>query len=247
MFLLRRFEIPQTRCLHHVCGDVPQFSRPILNQAQSSPRMWGCSSYRQRLLLVCFVFPTHVGMFPSRSRRRIRSNSLPHACGDVPVPVHALVKAGVFPTLVGMFLTVSFLSRFAMSLPHACGDVPTGAFVSDVHPCLPHASGDVPTLLKLCLHHACCGFQKSKISLFCLRLESACYISAFNEPILVGSLSNRLCVVPSEFQFTGQGMGAMVARHISALFVNLTFHLRRNHHVRRICSRSQFCYFFSRR
>ena len=217
------------------------------------------------------VFPTYVGMFP-RARRRIRSNSLPHACGDVPsithhsalsprssprswgcssASVNALVKAGVFPMHVVMFLTVSFLSRFAMSLPHARGDVPSGAFVSDVHPCLPHASGDVPvpsTLLKLCLPHACGVFPKSKNFSFLLASRKCLLYKCFQRTDTCRfSFKSFVCSVPSEFQFTGQGMGAMVARHISALFVNLTFHLRRNHHVRRICSRSQFCYFFSRR
>lgn len=158
--------------------------------------MWGCSDVLWVYIIHKGVFPTLVGdvPFPHVPEYGFTLSS-PRMWGCSSASVNALVKAGVFPTLVGMFLTVSFLSRFAMSLPHACGYVPTGAFVSDVHPCLPHASGDVPTLLKLCLHHACCGFPKSKISLFCLRLESACYISAFNEPILVGSLSNHLCVL----------------------------------------------------
>ena len=86
-----------------------------------------------------------------------------------------------------------------MSLPHARGDVPAGAFVSDVHPCLPHASGDVPVpvwMLQMEFSPRMWWFsKKAKIFLFCLCLESACYISAFNEPILVGSLSNHLCVL----------------------------------------------------
>ena len=129
----------------------------------------------------------------------------------------------VFPTYVGMFLS------HCTAQDHV---FPThvGMFLS-----FPRAraceSGSLP--------HACGVFQKSKNFYFCLHIESALYISAFNEPILVGSLLNRLCVClcrPSS-SVLGRVWELWVARHISALFVNLTFHLRRNHHVRRICSR----------
>ena len=138
--------------------------------------MWGCSYESAQI-----VFPTHVGMFLCKRERACESGSLPHACGDVPDRQ--------------LFEQICYESS-----PRTWGcSFPSGAFVSDVHPCLPHASGDVPVpvwMLQIEFSPRMWWFsKKAKISLFCLYLESACYISAFNEPILVGSLSNHLCVL----------------------------------------------------
>ena len=162
---------------------------------------------------------------------------LPHACGDVPVP--ALIGSP---------------SVKCMSSPRMWGCSPVDGCDAQDHAVFPTHVGMFLTVLQHVSVETSSsphmwGFpKKAKIFLFCLRLESACYISAFNEPILVGSLSNHLCVLcrPSS-SLLDRVWELWVAHHISALFVNLTFHLRRNHHVRRICSRSQFCYFFSRR
>ena len=131
-------------------------------------------------------------------------------------------EAMVFPTHVGMFPHWRSLSSF----PHTSSPRMWGCSSASVHALV--KAGVFPTHV---------GFsQKSKNFSFCLLLESVCYISAFNEPILVGSLLNRLCRPSSSL--LDRVWELWVAHHISALFVNLTFHLRRNHHVRRICSRS---------
>ena len=76
------------------------------------------------LLNIFSVFPTYVGMFLTHVARVTNASGLPHACGDVPVPVpkkHGVVTYhSVFPTNVWMFL-FTFLKIF--SLPHARGDV----------------------------------------------------------------------------------------------------------------------------
>nr|DAV39693.1 MAG TPA: hypothetical protein [Caudoviricetes sp.] len=71
------------------------------------------------------VFPTHVGVFPSICRNRVRSHCLPHACGGVsvdfevdrpcavssprmwgcfPWSICINLDGSVFPTHVGVFL-----------------------------------------------------------------------------------------------------------------------------------------------
>lgn len=171
----------------------------------SSPRMWGCSHVHDDGSAQ-IVFPTHVGMFLTRSK----GLGLPHVCGDVPALY--LQKHTTLTSSTRMWgcscscscsLRVALLSGAVMSSPRMWG-----------------------------------FSQKAKISLFCLPLESAFYISAFNEPKHRFSFKSFVCcAVRVPVYWTGYG-SVEDTRHISALFVNLTVHLRRNHHVRRICSRS---------
>lgn len=145
----------------------------------------------------------------------------------------------VFPTHVGMFPSSCHGRSNQHSLPHACGGVPYGApaRVGGNFVFLTHVGVSLFTLAIGVSSPRMWGFpKKAKIFLFCLPLESACYISAFNEPTLVGSLLNRLCLCRPSSSLLDRVWELWVARHISARFVNLTFHLRRNHHVRRICS-----------
>ena len=176
----------------------------LLSILVSSPRMWGCSFRCLCQRCTTSVFPTHVGMFPSSCHGRSNQHSLPHACGDVPQLMVAMLKTTQSsPRMWGCPCSSSRACESG-SLPHACGGFPKKQNFSFL------------LASRKCLLYKC--FQRTDTCRF--------------------SFKSFVCSVPSEFQFTGQGMGAMVARHISALFVNLTFHLRRNHHVRRICSRS---------
>ena len=214
------------------------------------------------LLNIFSVFPTHVGMFLNSYLFCAKKKSLPHACGAVP-NLHNIKEKSyassprmwgcslrcspvsicptVFPTHVGMFHCRMIECHLCYVFPPHVGMFPT--WLENTPASLPHACGAVPVPVPV---HACnwrvlpthVGFSKRKNFSFCLHLESACYISAFIEPILVGSLSNHLCVCAVRVPVFWTGYGSVEdTRHISALFVNLTFHLRRNHHVRRICSR----------
>ena len=118
--------------------------KKVNNLSVSSPRTWGCFSWRQELKKRRPVFPTHVGVFlihgiPYRQRDR-----LPHARGGVSIAKrfkslsdtssprtwgcffsakNSSAPASVFPTHVGVFLVESLIAFLARGLPHARGGV----------------------------------------------------------------------------------------------------------------------------
>lgn len=171
--------------------------------------MWGCSSCALYAENCGRVIPTHVGMFRLLSAVDLRV-VFPTHVGMFPL------DSTVFSTHVGMFLRVLSL---VMYIP---------VFLTLV--CMFQIESS-PRMWGF--------FPKSKNFSFLLASRKCLLYKCFQRTDTCRfSFKSFVCSVPSEFQFTGQGMGAMVARHISARYVNLTFHLRRNHHVRRICSRS---------
>ena len=52
--------------LPHACGGVSQLGRGKALAKTSSPRMWGCFQFRTVTTNAGRVFPTHVGVFPTR-------------------------------------------------------------------------------------------------------------------------------------------------------------------------------------
>ncbi len=110
----------------------------------SSPRTWGCFSTVAAVIEYLGVFPTHVGVFPARSRSVLSRYCLPHARGGVSSPQFkalreqassprtwgcfhraalSLTKRTVFPTHVGVFLQNGHLRDSCTCLPHARGGV----------------------------------------------------------------------------------------------------------------------------
>ena len=90
----------------------------------------------------------------------------------------------------------------------------------------------------VCLPHACGVFPKSKNFYFLLESRKCLLYKCFHRTDTCRfSFKSFVCLCRPSSSVLGRVWELWVARHISALFVNLTFHLRRNHHVRRICSR----------
>ena len=87
MFPNLRLHVQRAESLPHACGDVPEKTITEITLRLSSPRMWGCSYHPLKVRLKNFVFPTHVGMFRILVLLMSSCLRLPHACGDVPVPV----------------------------------------------------------------------------------------------------------------------------------------------------------------
>ena len=132
--------------LPHACGGVSTHERVLRHYFPSSPRMWGCFRGLLDDLVLQPVFPTHVGVFPRRTKKMVTSPGLPHACGGVSVyfsascPLlsssprmwgcfqifDALTRSGkVFPTHVGVFPCRLKTHPKVQGLPHACGGVST--------------------------------------------------------------------------------------------------------------------------
>ena len=73
---------PSTR-FPHAGGDVSGSDRVKHPFAEFSPRRWGCFPKVQADPTGYLVFPTQVGMFPSRRRWSVGRGGFPHAGGDV--------------------------------------------------------------------------------------------------------------------------------------------------------------------
>ncbi len=110
----------------------------------SSPRVWGCFSTIQTVLVLGVVFPTRVGVFPTSTIIAVHAESLPHACGGVSAEYYPNIAGAassprvwgcfqyivansefreVFPTRVGVFLWRKHKDSQKGCLPHACGGV----------------------------------------------------------------------------------------------------------------------------
>ena len=110
------------------------------------------------LLNIFSVFPTHVGMFLKSASSLQCSRSLPHACGDVPVPADAKFGSSLAssPRMWGYYCFQSFMVLFSFAsffcgikgvfqairgcmerhknfLPHDSGDVQKGSYHGTVH------------------------------------------------------------------------------------------------------------------
>ncbi len=130
--------------LPHARGGVSTDSYLGANVVVSSPRTWGCFRHAMYQAPCCCVFPTHVGVFPNRTRNTGMRICLPHARGGVSSlseAIKALPPSSprtwgcfshqrpaphgqlVFPTHVGVFLTRPCASRTGACLPHARGGV----------------------------------------------------------------------------------------------------------------------------
>ena len=126
VFPMIRSGFPPEVCLPHARGGV---SYELLSDGTltvSSPRTWGCFRQAKKSNRCCFVFPTHVGVFPVKTVSMPDHVCLPHARGGVsrgkpepdPHPASSprtwgcfswwrndTVSAAVFPTHVGVFLS----------------------------------------------------------------------------------------------------------------------------------------------
>ncbi len=142
---LRHIQLMPVRLrLPHASGGVSEFYHRLFYRAASSPRQWGCFSYRHGLCSRNIVFPTPVGVFLVNNSHFILDLCLPHASGGVShitlmktrlilssprqwgcfQRTHTLARTGrVFPTPVGVFPDFSVSLSFKHSLPHASGGV----------------------------------------------------------------------------------------------------------------------------
>ena len=131
-------------CLPHACGGVSVRCAVTYQSGLSSPRVWGCFSFRAVHGSWKTVFPTRVGVFLSYRYFREKISRLPHACGGVS-DILLVSSSGtgssprvwgcfleilsfseeerVFPTRVGVFLSFIKNDYPIYGLPHACGGV----------------------------------------------------------------------------------------------------------------------------
>ncbi len=74
-----------SECLPHARGGVSRKRRVYQYRQASSPRTWGCFRSALAYSPSADVFPTHVGVFPSRRWSGLSASSLPHARGGVSI------------------------------------------------------------------------------------------------------------------------------------------------------------------
>ena len=146
VFLCSCHCIRLVRGLPHARGGVSDVSSMRESASESSPRPWGCFHIVRSLPNWQDVFPTPVGVFPSRRSPSACARGLPHARGGVSSRLHLLfhlrpssprpwgcfqgydfmcVALDVFPTPVGVFLVTIITTNPKGCLPHARGGVST--------------------------------------------------------------------------------------------------------------------------
>ena len=124
VFLPPRRGLAPSGGLPHACGGVSTTALLSAGLRGSSPRMWGCFSFRCIRTGPVFVFPTHVGVFPRPTppwEKRFWSS--PRMWGCFRSCATASGAASVFPTHVGVFLRLLSKAFMPSGLPHACGGV----------------------------------------------------------------------------------------------------------------------------
>ena len=144
VFLLGSGDAPGGAGLPHARGGVSQDKDCCGVRGGSSPRPWGCFHGDKPYPHHHHVFPTPVGVFPLKPRKRKDEKSLPHARGGVslwaqhasardassprpwgcfPLQISSAGQPGVFPTPVGVFPLEEVRTAMQRSLPHARGGV----------------------------------------------------------------------------------------------------------------------------
>ncbi len=83
VFLLEHVEDAIEISLPHAGGGVSVDFSALKVQASSSPRRWGCFRLQPVLVSQVTVFPTQVGVFPTRHLQSVYGWGLPHAGGGV--------------------------------------------------------------------------------------------------------------------------------------------------------------------
>ena len=152
VFLGLSTHLTRRSCLPHARGGVSCPGIAEGSAGLSSPRTWGCFPPGAWCRWCGAVFPTHVGVFPSKGRPRNPPIRLPHARGGVsrprktgPGPPKSSPRTWgcffgdsctlsvdfVFPTHVGVFLDDSRRPLAQPSLPHARGGVSAAASKAD--------------------------------------------------------------------------------------------------------------------
>ena len=120
-------------CLPHARGGVSPADGAYVIHARSSPRTWGCFCSSFPLAPKMCVFPTHVGVFPSRMRSCPPCACLPHARGGVSDSRgHTRGQGLSSPRTWGCFPSLRQIQPQAPGLPHARGGV---SVVLATYPC----------------------------------------------------------------------------------------------------------------
>ena len=122
----------QCPSLPHACGGVSLQQKLGSLYMKSSPCMWGCFHEFPLPVQSIFVFPMHVGVFPSTFILLAVALCLPHACGGVSTTMasyliqctsspcmwgcfHVILlyksNCKVFPMHVGVFLVILFIKN----------------------------------------------------------------------------------------------------------------------------------------
>ena len=144
MFLNRTKTETGIRSLPHGRGDVSMSVKAIERGAMSSPRAWGCFSISKVISATILVFPTGVGMFPSRIEDYAEELRLPHGRGDVSSSVHCNpITVRSSPRAWGCFLVIRHKRLSTFVFPTGVGMFPSGAYTPDLYRSLPHGRGDV--------------------------------------------------------------------------------------------------------
>ena len=105
-------------------GGVSMDSIFYVERNKYSPHAWGCFYFTKYKGYLEDVFPTCVGVFPSKSPNLFLSVSIPHMRGGVSSQMAGLNDAIQYsPHAWGCFLCINLVNAFLQSIPHMRGGV----------------------------------------------------------------------------------------------------------------------------
>ena len=144
VFLAQRRPCRHEVGLPHARGGVSFLYWSTDMVLRSSPRTWGCFLKRRVAEASDTVFPTHVGVFPVKSKTANRFSCLPHARGGVSgASEHAVVRRQSSPRTWGCFIPVAGTSITVVVFPTHVGVFPLSSPCALTMGRLPHARGGV--------------------------------------------------------------------------------------------------------
>ena len=131
-------------CLPHTRGGVSVCRVDDAYGPRSSPHPWGCFRLEARIWPAEAVFPTPVGVFPTRSWKSWRLESLPHTRGGVSiVSLDVILKAESSPHPWGCFRLATLRLRLLEVFPTPVGVFPARPIPPPYGKGLPHTRGGV--------------------------------------------------------------------------------------------------------
>ncbi len=188
-------------------------TRGARHSRASSPRPWGCFQLQAREAAALLVFPTPVGVFPSKGAITFASHSLPHARGGVsffpdmsathirssPRPwgcfhrgEEGYAPRGVFPTPVGVFPSQTPAWSCKSSLPHARGGVSSPSRPSETTT----KSSPRPWGCFLAKGHECMPMSVFPTPVGVFLAAASVVVTAFSLPHARGGVSHGHCDPP---------------------------------------------------
>ena len=137
-----------TQVYPHACGETPGRRLSSGRSLGLSPRLWGNQHLRRAPAHHLRSIPTPVGKPPAKSRAISSTRVYPHACGETPPRLSALIfTTGLSPRLWGNRVKTMSERGWSWSIPTPVGKPGPPSIGRTHHEVYPHACGETASHL----------------------------------------------------------------------------------------------------